>query len=169
MTDDATAADKDTTPTPKSRRGRKGDPELLARMAALGARTQPAAAEPAPPRKPATRRRTTPVTAPSETTRTANTGHAATTRPAPAEKPATRKPAARNAPRAAPMPAEQPKPVAYSSRINLTTTPEQNRALDLARVEDGIDKTARLRAMIALWQDDERLRRRIDKLAKSWR
>ncbi|MGH3612687.1 MAG: hypothetical protein ACRDRK_08835 [Pseudonocardia sp.] len=170
MSDDATPADADdTTPTTKNRRGKKGNPELLARMTALGASTaQPATSEPTP----ATRRRTKPVTAPSETATTADTGRSAPTRPAPADRPATRTPATRKqapASRTPAMPAEQPKPVTYNARINLTTTPEQNRALDLARVEDGIDKTARLRAMIALWEKDERLRRRIDKEAKSWR
>ncbi len=173
MTDDAAAAAADT-PAPKSRRRKKGpDPDLAARMAALGAQpAEPPAAAAKPARKPATtRKRTAHVTAPPETIRTAQTGRRAPTRKATPDKPATGKPAARKATPAprAPMPAEQPKPAAYSSRINLTTTPEQNRALDLARVEDGIDKTARLRAMIALWQQDERLRRRIDKLAQSWR
>jgi hypothetical protein len=68
-----------------------------------------------------------------------------------------------------PMPAEQGRPAAYSSRLHITVTPEQARALAQARVDDGIEVTARLRAMVALWQEDERLRKRIDKLARSWR
>lgn len=67
------------------------------------------------------------------------------------------------------MPGEQPTPMAYPIRLSLTTTAEQNRALDMARVEDGVDKTARIRAMIALWQQDEKIRRRVDKAARSWR
>ncbi|HET6751582.1 MAG TPA: hypothetical protein VFL71_20240 [Actinomycetes bacterium] len=78
-----------------------------------------------------------------------------------------RPPAATPAPE--PMPAEQSRPAAYSARLHLTTTREQARALAQARVDDGIEVTARVRAMIALWQQDERLRRRIDKLARSWR
>ena len=80
-----------------------------------------------------------------------------------AQSPAQRPPAPE------PMPAEQTRPAAYSARIHLTTTREQTRALAQARVDDGIEVTARVRAMIALWMEDERLRRRIDKLAKSWR
>jgi hypothetical protein len=68
------------------------------------------------------------------------------------------------------MPAEQGRPRAfYSARISHTTTPDQKRALDLARVEDGIEATARLRAMTQLWMEDERLRARVDKLARTLR
>ena len=68
------------------------------------------------------------------------------------------------------MPAEQARPRAfYSARISHTTTPEQKRALDLARVEDGIEATARLRAMTQLWIEDERVRTRVDKLARGMR
>lgn len=104
------------------------------------------------------------------TTTSAETDAAAAAAPAPREAPARKAPE-RKAPARKPaaMPPEQPRAVTYSERINLTTTPEQNRALNLARVEDGIDKTARLRAMIALWQQDERIRKRIDKLAREWR
>jgi hypothetical protein len=68
------------------------------------------------------------------------------------------------------MPAEQARPAAlYSARISHTTTPEQKRALDMARVDDGIEATARLRAMTQLWIEDERLRARVDKLARTLR
>lgn len=142
------------------RRGRKGDPDLMARMAALGAQTDQA---PEPVDRPArTTKRAKPVTAAStETDAGTAPAEEATALKAPARRASARQPAA--------MPPEQPKTVTYSERINLTTTPEQNRALNLARVDDGIDKTARLRAMIALWQQDERIRRRIDKLARKWR
>jgi hypothetical protein len=75
------------------------------------------------------------------------------------------------APGAAPavMPATQPRPPAWDARLSLTLSQEMKRALDLAKVEDGIEGTARIRAMITLWQDDERLRNRIDKLAKTLR
>lgn len=164
-------SDDDTPPvspgaSPPTRRGRKGpDRELIARMTALGA--QAGHAPPAEPVDRATRpaRRTKPVT-----TTSAETDAAAPAAPAPREEPARKAPE-RKAPARKPaaMPPEQPRAVTYSERINLTTTPEQNRALNLARVEDGIDKTARLRAMIALWQQDERIRKRIDKLAREWR
>ncbi|MFF9908768.1 hypothetical protein ACF1HU_35810 [Streptomyces olivaceus] len=66
------------------------------------------------------------------------------------------------------MPAEQQAPRAlYSARITFTTTEQQRRSLEQAKVEDRIDKTARLRAMVALWEQDERLRKRVDKLART--
>src|ERR1019366_10379286 len=93
--------------------------------------------------------------------------------PAPATRARQRATAQRNAPtvrKGAPMPAEQPKPpAAYSARISLTTTPEMKRDLDMARVEDGVEATARIRAMISLWQDAPRLRARVDKLARNLR
>jgi hypothetical protein len=79
------------------------------------------------------------------------------------------RPPADAAPTGRPMPAEQTRSAAYSSRLHITVTPGQAHALAQARVDDGIEVTARLRAMIALWEEDERLRRRIDKLARSWR
>lgn len=57
----------------------------------------------------------------------------------------------------------------FDARMSLTLSPDQKRALDLARVDDGVEGTARIRAMIALWEGDERVRRRIDLLAKSYR
>jgi hypothetical protein len=67
----------------------------------------------------------------------------------------------------APMPVEQPKPQRWDARINMTCTAEMKRALDMARAVDGIPDTARIRAMIMLWQEDERHRARVDKLARS--
>jgi len=92
-------------------------------------------------------------------------GLAAQPAPAPA-RPARERPARKGAA----MPAEQPRPPAvYSARISLTTTPEMKRDLDMARVQDGVEATARIRAMISLWQDDPRLRAKIDKLARNLR
>jgi hypothetical protein len=54
----------------------------------------------------------------------------------------------------------------YPARLPLMTSTDQKRALELARVEDGITATARVRAMITLWQEDDRIRRRVDRLAK---
>lgn len=72
-------------------------------------------------------------------------------------------------PAPAPVPAGQDKADKWPARISLTASPEMKRALDLARVDDGIEATARIRAMIALWQSDDRLRVRVDKLARSLR
>ncbi len=68
-----------------------------------------------------------------------------------------------------PDPVPAAKVPAWDARISLTATAEMKRALDLARVEDGIEATARIRAMITLWQEDPRLRARVDKLAKTLR
>lgn len=66
-------------------------------------------------------------------------------------------------------PAEQDKPAAfYSERLSITTTAAQIQALRAARLADGIQATARLRAMIALWQDDPKIQARVDKLAGDW-
>lgn len=55
---------------------------------------------------------------------------------------------------------------AYPKRMTLPLTVEDHRALRVAHLDDGVEATARLRAMLALWQQDERLRARIDKLAR---
>lgn len=64
-------------------------------------------------------------------------------------------------------PGGQPKGRRWAARASLTLTAEQKQALDIARALDGIPDTARIRAMISLWQDDERIRARVDKLARS--
>jgi hypothetical protein len=43
------------------------------------------------------------------------------------------------------------------------------RELEAARLDDGIEVTARLRAMITLWQEDPQLRVRVDELARALR
>jgi hypothetical protein len=68
-----------------------------------------------------------------------------------------------------PMPAQQDQPVKWAARISMTASPEMKRDLELARLDDGIEVTARLRAMIALWQEDPKLRARVDKMAKDLR
>ena len=65
-----------------------------------------------------------------------------------------------------PMPTEQARPARWEARMSLTLSPAAKRALDLATVDDGIERTARVRAMIQLWQTDPRLRARVDKLAR---
>jgi hypothetical protein len=76
---------------------------------------------------------------------------------------------ARPARPAAAMPAEQARPPVWDARISLTLSKEMKRDLDVARAEDGLELTARIRAMITLWQEDERLRARVDKLARTLR
>jgi outer membrane biosynthesis protein TonB len=95
--------------------------------------------------------------------------------PAPAPAPAPPAPA-RPEPTAAPAPsapqaapADSPEPETWDARMSMTLSRQMKRDLDLARTDDGIEGTARVRAMIRLWQQDERLRRRVDKLAKSLR
>jgi hypothetical protein len=88
---------------------------------------------------------------------------------APAAAPAQPAPAAAEAaPRARHATAE-PKAPAWDARMSLTLSKEMKRALDIARAEDGIEGTARIRAMIALWESDERLRKRIDREARTYR
>jgi hypothetical protein len=70
----------------------------------------------------------------------------------------------------APMPREQSRPSSfYGERLSITTTEDQIRALRAARLADGIQATARIRAMIAIWQEDPRIRERIDRVARNWR
>ena len=38
-------------------------------------------------------------------------------------------------------------------------------ALDAARAEDGVDVTARIRAMVRLWVEDPQLAKRVDEMA----
>jgi len=72
---------------------------------------------------------------------------------------------------AAPAEAER-KDVAYPERLSITTTAAQIKALRMARAADGIQATARLRALIAAWMDDSpegrKLRERIDRAAQDW-
>lgn len=86
-------------------------------------------------------------------------------------RPGTRKPATArtSATRPAAMPAEQKADIIFSERISLTVTPDQKRALDLARLEDGIPVNARIRAMIRQWEDSQRYRASVDRLAPGMR
>lgn len=65
--------------------------------------------------------------------------------------------------------ARPPKPEKWATRISMTTNPGMKRDLELARLDDGIEVTARLRAMITLWQEDPKLRARIDRRARDLR
>jgi hypothetical protein len=126
--------------TPRKKTTRDTQASMANAFAALA--QTPAAPAPSVPAVPAAPR----------TPRTARTPRAAAAAPVPAA-----------------MPATQARPPAWDARLSLTLSQEMKRALDLARVADGIEGTARIRAMITLWQDDERLRNRIDKLAKTLR
>ncbi len=57
----------------------------------------------------------------------------------------------------------------WPARISMTASREMKRDLEAARLDDGIEVTARLRAMITLWQKDPALRVRVDELAKGLR
>lgn len=57
----------------------------------------------------------------------------------------------------------------WPARISMTASREMKRELEAARIDDGIEVTARLRAMISLWQSDPELRARVDELARGLR
>jgi hypothetical protein len=91
--------------------------------------------------------------------------------PDPAE-PASAGPAARPASRprrVAAMPAEQPAEPRWGgpgAQINLTVDREMKRALARAQLDDGIETTARIRAMIALYLEDPRLAVKVNERAR---
>jgi hypothetical protein len=60
-----------------------------------------------------------------------------------------------------------PRAIPAPERITLPMWTELHRALALARIEDRVDTTVRIRAMIELWHHDARLRARVDRLAKN--
>jgi hypothetical protein len=66
-------------------------------------------------------------------------------------------------------PVDQPKAEKWPSRISMTASRDMKRNLEAARLDDGIEVTARLRAMITLWQEDPQLRARVDELARALR
>jgi len=57
----------------------------------------------------------------------------------------------------------------WPARISMTASREMKRELEAARIDDGIEVTARLRAMITLWSEDPQLRTRVDELARDLR
>jgi hypothetical protein len=98
---------------------------------------------------------------------TAPTAEPARPASVPAESPEPEEPQDRPGPLSSrpgrvPAKAVQPK---YNARMSLTLPEEMKQALEMARVMDKIEGTARIRAMIRLWQTDERLRRRVDRAA----
>lgn len=66
------------------------------------------------------------------------------------------------------LPLEPEPGTRFDARMSLTLDPAQKRLLDLARVEDGIAANARIRALIALYGYDPRVRRRVDRTARKW-
>jgi hypothetical protein len=71
------------------------------------------------------------------------------------------------APAPAPMPAEADRPEAYSARIPLKVGADMKRDLELARVDDHIEVSARIRAMIELWRQGGKFRAEVDKMART--
>lgn len=67
------------------------------------------------------------------------------------------------------LPVDQPKAKKWTARISMTASREMKHELEAARLDDGIEVTARLRAMITLWQEDPQLRIRIDTIARDLR
>ena len=70
---------------------------------------------------------------------------------------------------AEPMPADQSRAKEWPVRIPLNVDDDMRRALEGARVDDRIETTARIRAMIHLWQEDRAFRDRVNELARSFR
>ena len=73
---------------------------------------------------------------------------------------------ARRQPRGGAMAAEQDKDPQFPKRLNLPLPEDMMKDLQRARLEDGTEATARIRAMIWCWQEDERFRARVDKKAR---
>ncbi|MEU2874420.1 hypothetical protein ABZ769_35380 [Streptomyces olivoreticuli] len=166
MDDDATNPGSASQSSPEQRRKEKVEAaadRFLKRTTGTGTAGKKTAKKTAPAAKKAVTKKTAAAKKTSAASPAQDAGKEPTA-PRAARKTAAAPSPARTAP-----PAEQEKTTFYSARINLTTTPAQKKMLKLAAVEDGIDTTARIRAMIALYEEDERLRKRIDKLAQHWR
>lgn len=63
------------------------------------------------------------------------------------------------------MPAQQDRARAFDQRLNLMLDADMITALREARAADGIEATARIRAMIWHWQNDPKFRAKVDKKA----
>lgn len=88
-------------------------------------------------------------------------------RPARARKPSAARPQ-RESRSSTPRRAPQPQPdrtVEHDRRLNVPVSDAELRSLGEARLNDGIPAAARVRAMIALWQENEDVRRRVDSRA----
>lgn len=159
----------DDKPTPAARASAARD--IAGRMAAL-TRVADTPARRSAPRRPARAAESETAARPPEPATSAEPAEPAEpATPATRERPTRSRDAGREPRRraGATMPAEQPRPPAfYGERLSITTTAAQITALRAARVADGIEVTARIRAMIALWQDDPKLRARVDRAAHDW-
>lgn len=119
---------------------------------------------PAPARKGArepTRKATDSTDKPTRATRRRTAAPA----PQKASQAATEQPAGKRSGQASSDPPE-PDGIPGEKRITLPLWHSLWRALQLARVDDGVDTTVRIRAMVELWEHDTRVRARVDKLAK---
>ncbi|MFD4522287.1 hypothetical protein ACFWO6_30590 [Paenibacillus glucanolyticus] len=116
----------------------------------------------------------------SETTAPATPAKKATRSPrkkeaaAPAKKTSPRQPAAKKAAatKAPAKPAPEPIRVKASDaktakKVSLYLHPDDFRELGMAKLDDGVDANSRIRAMIALWRENPRMRAQVDKLAKT--
>lgn len=54
-----------------------------------------------------------------------------------------------------------------AKRVGLYLHPDDFRALGMAKLDDGADANARIRAMIALWRANDRYRAAVDRLART--
>jgi hypothetical protein len=64
-------------------------------------------------------------------------------------------------------PADADRPEAYPERILLKVPADMKRDLELAKVEDRIEISARIRAMISLWRDGGEFRADVDRRART--
>jgi hypothetical protein len=71
--------------------------------------------------------------------------------------------------KAAQAPAQQRPQGRYDVRIPFMTDDEQRKALAAARIEDQVEVTTRLRAMVQLWMTNKRFRSEVDELAADMR
>jgi len=60
-----------------------------------------------------------------------------------------------------------PASAAEGQRVSLILHPDDDRLLKLARIEDKADANTRIRAMIAIYRTDPRIRARVNKLART--
>ena len=91
--------------------------------------------------------------------------------PKPARKRAPRRPTEK--PAEAPTDGEKTRPTVLTvstpdaKRVGLYLHPDDFRALGIAKLDDGADANARIRAMIALWRHSDRYRAAVDRLART--
>lgn len=127
----------------------------------------PPADKPAPtPARKGTRKATRKATDSHDTPTRATRRRTAAPAPQKASQAATGRPAGKRASGQASSDPPEPDGIPGEKRITLPLWHSLWRALQLARVDDGVDTTVRIRAMVELWGHDTRVRARVDKLAK---